>query len=290
MTATSRSGPRSVRVVVVAYGGAEALDTCLRDLAGYAPITVVDNSSDSRVAEVAARHGATYDDPGRNCGFGAGVNRCLRTWLHGPPVDVLLVNPDAVLAGSHVITLQEFLYQRPDVGTVSPLLTSPEGRAQRASWPFPRPRSAWLEAVGLARLVPAEGFVVGAVLMIRWEALQDVGLFDERFFLYAEEADWQRRARLSGWAAEVCRDVTASHVGGGTSPDSWSREVLFHAGTETYIRKWFGTAGWISCRAAVLLGCVVRMLMPGPRRRSALTRAGIYARGPRRLAAQVRVA
>ena len=126
--------------------------------------------------------------------------------------------------------------------------------------------------------------MVGTALLIRWEALQAVGLFDERFFLYAEETDWQHRARLAGWGAEVCPEVSASHVGGGTSTDPWRREALFHAGTETYLRKWFGAGGWASYRLAVLVGCGIRLAAPRAVRRAASARGRLYLRGPRRVA------
>ena len=90
------------------------------------------------------------------------------------------------------------------------------------------------------------GFVIGAVLLIAREALDEVGLFDERFFLYAEETDWQRRARARGWEAAVCGDASAHHEGAGTSENPLRREMLFQAAQETYIRKWYGAAGLAS--------------------------------------------
>jgi GT2 family glycosyltransferase len=78
-------------VVVVAFHSPHLLDHCLDDLSDGFDVVVVDNSSDARVAGVAARHGATYVDPGRNLGFGAGVNLGC-TGRDGR--DVLLLNPD----------------------------------------------------------------------------------------------------------------------------------------------------------------------------------------------------
>ncbi len=74
------SKSRDVDVVVVAYGAADLLERCLAPLAGRLPLLVVDNSSDPAVEAVAKRHGATYIDPGRNLGFGAGRER-----RPGPP-------------------------------------------------------------------------------------------------------------------------------------------------------------------------------------------------------------
>ena len=154
---------------------------------------------------------------------------------------------------------------------------------QRVAWPFPTPLRMWREAVGLGGS-PREQFLIGAALMIKWEAWADVGGFDERFFLYAEETDWQLRASLRGWSVALIPEVTAFHRGAGTSSDVQRREILFHAGTETYIRKWYGNVGWAIYRSAAILAAGLRVLLAGGRRSVAWRRLQIYMRGPRRAA------
>jgi GT2 family glycosyltransferase len=274
-------------VVVVAYHAPEELDRCLTPLAREFDVTVVDNSSSTAVRTVALAHGVEYLDAGTNLGFGAGVNVALRKLRTGPPQDVLLLNPDAVLARCDLQVLAQYLHQ-PDnarVAAVSPGLRGIDGAEQRVVWPFPSPTRAWAEAVGLGRLPSQCSFVIGAVLLLRWDALLEVGLFDERFFLYAEETDWQRRACALGWKSAVCSSVVAEHRGAGTSESAFRREVLFHAAQETYVRKWHGPAGWWAYRCAMCTGAVARTLVLGGERRSeAGRRAKIYVRGPRRCA------
>jgi GT2 family glycosyltransferase len=281
-----RLGLRQVEAVVVAYGAADDLSACLSALSGSLPVTVVDNSSDHDVAEVARRHGARYDDPGQNLGFGAGVNRALRGLLSGTPCDVILVNPDAVIGTEQALLLQRKLHSpgMERVAALSPQLVSTDGTGQRVFWPFPSPAAAWREALRCGTRADETGFAVGTVLLLRWEALHQVGLFDEQFFLYAEETDWQRRALDLGWRSAVCDQVTVPHRGAGTSADPQRREALFHAGTETYLRKWFGTRGWASYRLAVLVGCGIRLAAPGAVGRAASARGRLYLRGPRRVA------
>jgi GT2 family glycosyltransferase len=200
---------------------------------------------------------------------------------------VLLVNPDAELDHDAIEKLAASLHDSTATrrGSVAPRLVAVEGPEQRVLWPYPSPFRAWFEAIGLGRFSVRARFAVGAVLLLRWEALQEVGLFDERFFLYAEEADWQRRALDHGWATGLCADAVAVHAGAGTSADASRREVLFHAGQEIYVRKWFGTTGWWNYRAAVVCGAAARALvLPAERRREAARRALLYTRGPRRLA------
>ena len=272
----------SFAVVVVAYGSPELLRLALAPLASL-PVVVVDNSSDPAVAEVARAYGCRYDDPGSNLGFAAGVNRGCA--LLAPELDILVVNPDAVLslAGAHLLHRQ--LRATDAVAVVSPLLVGPVGAPQRASWPFPTPARLWLEAVGLGRLnARHHDWVVGACLMLRRTALAQVGPFDESFFLYQEETDWQRRAVDRGWQVQLSSAVTARHVGGGTSSNALRRDQLFHAGAETYVRKWFGARGWLSYRAAAILAAALRSALPGGRGASARRRLVLYARGPRRQA------
>jgi len=277
---------RSVHVVVVAYHGAPELDRALASVRGEAPVTVVDNSQSTAVAAVCERHAAVYLPTAANLGFAAGVNAALREILAGDPSDVLLLNPDAVLPAGAIATLGDAVASDPRACAVSPAIVYPDGSPQRVLWPFPSPAQAWLEAAGLSRFDGHSSFAVGTVLLLRWESLQEVGLFDERFFLYAEETDWQRRARDLGWHAIACPELVASHIGGGTSEDPSRRERLFYAAQETYIRKWYGSRGWLFYRTAVVAGAAVRaVVLRRDRRAGAARRLLIYLRGPRRVAA-----
>jgi GT2 family glycosyltransferase len=274
---------RDARVVVVAYGAPADLDRCLAELDAGGDVIVVDNSASREVERVATARGARYVDPGSNLGFGAAVNVALP--LVDGEHDVLLLNPDARISRPQAEQLSTFMHcpGNERVGAVSPLLVNGDGSPERVEWPFPSPLRAWLEAIGLGRLPSSRTFVIGAVLLLRHDALQEIGTFDERFFLYAEETDWQRRARGAGWVSKLCTEVVAEHAGAGTSDDPVRREVLFHAGQETYIRKWYGSVGWCGYRLAACLGSAARsIVLPRGRRIAAARRTLIYVRGPRR--------
>ena len=278
---------REIHTVIVAYHGAEALDRCLAELGRTDRATVVDNSSSTEVRHVTSRHGAEYVDAGANKGFAAGVNLALRRLLAGTPRDVLLLNPDARLPPEGLDRMALFLHEpaHTRVACIAPRLVDGNGREQRVSWPFPSPLRMWLEAVGAGRFLERADFVIGAVLLLRWEALQQVGELDERFFLYGEETDWQRRGAQLGWRAALVPDLVAVHDGAGSSGDPSRREVLFHAAQETYVRKWYGSRGWWAYRAAACAGATARALMlSGERRAEAARRARLYVRGPRRSA------
>lgn len=278
--------PADPLVVVVAYHGAARLSRTLTGL-GRLPVLVVDNSASAAVHGVVEDHpGADYLDAGGNLGFARAVNLGL---AHAAGRDVVLVNPDAVVGSATVHALVARLHAGPRVAAVSPGLTDEQGAPQRVRWPFPTPAGAWLAAAGLARLQRDDsGFLVGAVLALRTDAVAEVGGFDPGYFLYAEETDWQRRAVAAGWTLVRADELVATHVGGATSRDEARREVHFHAGTERYVRRWHGPRGWASYRAAVVLGGLARgLVLRGERGAAARRRVALYRRGPLRREAEL---
>lgn len=277
-------------------------------------MTVVDNSGDADVRAVAEAAGVRYLDPGANLGFGAAVDVVLGDRLC-PGADLLLLNPDARIDVAGVRALHRRLHAEPDVAAVGPAQADASGAPARVLWPFPTPAGVWRQeaGLGLRAIDPHDdprgaghadghrgrrgsghtdrtgrtgrtdtGFVIGSVLLLRAQALAEVGGFDEAFFLYSEETDWQRRARDAGWRSVVAGDALARHVGGGTSTDPTRRETHFHASQERYFRKHHGTRGWSMVRTAVVLGSMARSPLPGDRGRAARLRLRLYLRGPLR--------
>lgn len=276
-----RAGRPGVHVLVVAYGPPTTLDAALAGVDGL-PVTVVDNSSLPQTRDVAERHGATYIDAGDNLGFAGGVNLGLAAIAAGgEDPDVLLLNPDATITAAGVSTLQDALRARPWTACVAPRQEVPgRDEPERVTWPFPSPAGAWLVASGLGGLDRRHGFVIGSVLLLNRDALRDLGGFDERFFLYAEETDWQKRAVDRGWSVRYVPQVTGTHIGAGTSTDEGLRSQQFHTSQLTYIRKHFGAGGEAAFRAAVVAGAAVRVLVGrGETRDAARWRLRFYLTG-----------
>ena len=152
----------------------------------------------------------------------------------------------------------------------------------RVFWPFPSPLGTWVEAVGLGRFRRSR-YVIGSVLLLRGEALEHVGGFDERFFLYAEETDWARPSHDARMAACRGRGARAHHVGAAMSTDPSVRESHFHASQELFLRKHHGVAGWQVSRAGQLAGSAVRAVaLRGEARKAARDRLRLYLAGPAR--------
>jgi glycosyltransferase involved in cell wall biosynthesis/GT2 family glycosyltransferase len=273
-------------VLVVAYGSADLLRDSVGALDGRFPVVVIDNSSSAETAAVAAGLGVDYVDPGANLGFAAGVNRGLAEIAArgGSGRDVLLLNPDAQIAPAAVTALQLALHADPGLACVAPEQTSPAtGEPERVEWPFPSPRAAWLVAVGLGRLDRGPGFVIGSILLLRAEALAEVGPFDERFFLYSEETDWQRRAVDLGWRVGYVPSVHGEHVGAGTGGSTERRLGHFHTSLVTYMDKHHGRSGALAFQLAMITGSAARaVLTRGTTRVDARARLRLYVRQLRR--------
>ncbi|WP_435199859.1 glycosyltransferase [Janibacter sp. GS2] len=269
---------RGPEIIVVAYHSHELLRETLAPVS-HLPVTVVDNSSDPVVRAVCEDVGVRYVDPGGNGGFAAGVNHGLAQ-RQLPGADVLLLNPDAVIDEVGIRELHAALLDDPGLASVAPAQVDGAGVAGRVAWPYPSPWGAVVEAIGLGGL-RHDDYVIGSVLMLRGEALRQVGDLDESFFLYAEETDWARRAGLLGWRHRLVTEVTARHLGAATSPDPEQREAHFHASQERYHRKHYGPLGWQVTRGATIVGSAARALvLPGSRAAVARDRVRRYLRGP----------
>jgi glycosyltransferase involved in cell wall biosynthesis/GT2 family glycosyltransferase len=273
---------REVHAVVVAYGPSEDLDETLQHLGGSMPVTVVDNSGNAATRAVCEKHGADYLDSGGNVGFAAGVNIALKALSAvGSTADVLLLNPDARVAPDGVEAMAQELRSDTHLAAVGAEQVRPGTQEPvRVWWPFPTPWGAWIEALGLGALRKSKGFAIGSVLLLRREAIDRIGTLDERFFLYAEEVDWQRRAKKAGWRIAVA-PVLASHAGGATGGEPDRREAHFYASAERYVRKHYGSFGWATYRTANVVGAGLRALvLPGDRGDAARRRRKLFVDGP----------
>jgi GT2 family glycosyltransferase len=147
----------------------------------------------------------------------------------------------------------------PPLAAVAPTLVGSDGSPQPTAWPVPTPLSVWADAVGLGGRVGGPTFLSGAVLMLRAEAIAEVGGFDERFFLYAEETDWQQRARLADWRLRVVSDVVAVHEGGASSSSEDERVRRSTRSALAYARKWYPGAGARVMRAGSVVAAARRL-------------------------------
>ncbi|MBU4464301.1 MAG: glycosyltransferase, partial [Actinobacteria bacterium] len=123
---------RPPQVVAIAYGDPALLDGALETLGDGFALTIVDNSSSSETRGMAERRGAHYIDPGKNLGFGAGVNIALTSLAERGLAadDVLLLNPDARIAADQVAEMHRVLHTGARIAAVGATQTEPDTGAQ----------------------------------------------------------------------------------------------------------------------------------------------------------------
>jgi teichuronic acid biosynthesis glycosyltransferase TuaH len=254
----------NVDVIIVSYQSARDLPAAVRSLPTGTRVIVVDNASTDGSADVARALGCEVVRNTSNAGFGRAVNRVVRELVRAETM--LLLNPDACIDAANLARLLAAL-DDPLVAVAGPRLQDDDGDDQRPWWPFPSPAGAWREAFGLHMLrrdrydrsadVP---FVVGACLAVRTSAFRDVGGFDERYWLYGEEADLCRRLAHHGWRVRYVADALASHTGG-VSGEGIATLVGEHfgRGSDRFVLTHHGPLSLVVYRVGNLIGTALRV-------------------------------
>ncbi len=254
-----RSG---IDVVIVSHGGESLLRRTLRSLAEHPAaegmtVTVVDSGSPDRTPDmVAAEFPEVRLLRQANIGFSAANNLAIRD---SDAEAVLLLNPDTeVYAGTLDAALAR-LRSDPRIGMVGVKLVTESGELDHAcKRSFPTPLSALAHFTGIGRGEDASGSlsqyrathlgdddpgevdaVNGAFMLCRAEAIAEVGMLDEGYWLYMEDLDWCARFWRAGWKVFYEPAGVALHVKGGSSGERRARkqEIAFHRGMGRFYRR-----------------------------------------------------
>ncbi len=267
-------GVADVAAVVVTYDALPWLERCLESVRGV-PTVVVDNGSrDGTPAFVRERFPEVRLIEGDNRGLGAGWNRGIRATASRY---VLILNADAWLVGDALARLVAFADSRPDAAVVGPRLRYPDGRLQRSVRGFPTVWRIATEYLFLRKLAPrsralnafyAGGFahdavreaevVMGACMLVRRAALDEVGGLDEDYFLFSEETDWCYRFRQAGWKVLFYPGAECVHVGGASHGGRLFVENL--RGHLLFLAKHRGLRDAERARRVLRAGCLLRGL------------------------------
>jgi N-acetylglucosaminyl-diphospho-decaprenol L-rhamnosyltransferase len=270
-----------VAAVIVDFHAGQALDDCVDSLHanGVTDIVVVENGEEgSTLPSLSGQH-VVLVVPKLNLGYGRGVNRGVAA---APVRRYLLVsNPDVVVHDGAVAALVGFLDGHPNVAIVGPQIVRPDGSVYPSQRVFPNFWLAGLHAL-LAPLWPTNPFtrryrsprkdgsvdwVSGAFFLARRDRFEEVGGFDERYFMFAEDMAlcWQMRAH--GYDVAATPDALVMHIEG-VSRARASREMLIahHRGAMRF--EWQTASGWrrlLAPIATLVLGlrlCVVLIIRP----------------------------
>lgn len=292
-----------VSVVIVTHETRDLTLACLESLAGSTEgmrieTFVVDNASADGTAAAVAERFPEVELITRtvNGGFSVANNAALR---RARGRHTLLLNSDTVVRPGAIEAMSAFLDAHPETGLVGCRLVDGEGhtdasasglpgmRMQIASWlglrrlmPLvrhllaARPLGRLVDAAAGGYFVPSAGgtepveveFLSSACVMVRREVWERIGLLDERFFLYLEDADLCRRARDAGWRLHYLPGPAIVHLGG-RSFAARSEGRTYHVSRERarslvyYFGKHRGTAGSLAIRGLLVVAVAPRLAL-----------------------------
>ena len=282
---------KPVDILLVNYKSAGSLKKCLASIYRYLPhlpveIYVYDNGNDPGMAGVMdAFPGVHLTTNRRNIGFGAAANRLMR---RGGSPFILLLNPDAYLEDDTLVRAVDYLSSHRRIGILGPRIVDDDGSVQGSARAFPSVFTGMFGRTSvLTRLFPnnrysrqnilthrsaagrpvAVDWVSGACMLVRRAAIETVGLFDEQFFMYWEDADWCRRMREGKWKVVYFPEASVRHsVGASSRMRPLRSSVDFHKSAYLLFMKYHRNANaWVRLGvfSALVLRFYLRLMVDG---------------------------
>ena len=269
-------------IIIVNYNTCDLLRNCLTSIYqsqgdfSY-QVVVVDNASTDGSAAMVSTDFPQVDliSSQVNDGFAFANNLGLRRVEFAAdgqpdpqsPRYALLLNPDTVLPPTALVDMITFMDEHPEAGAAGPKLLLLDGSLDLACRrSFPTPEVSFYRMVGLSKLFPRShrfgrynltyadpdellevDSVVGAFMIVRREAIVQVGLLDETYFMYGEDLDWAYQMKANGWKIFYNPAVTVTHVKRAASRSSLKARVEFYRAMDVFYRKHYAaqTPFWL---------------------------------------------
>ncbi len=270
-------------VVILNYNTRDLLRACLRSVLASRglyglQVIVVDNVSTDGSADMVAAEfpSVVLVCSAENRGFANGNNQGLRI---AEGRYCLLLNPDTEVPPDGLAKLVAFMDGHPEVGACGPKLVRADGSLDLACRrSFPTPAVSFYRLTGLSRLFPRSprfarynltyldenelaevDSVVGACMMVRREAMEQVGLLDETYFMYGEDLDWAYRMKAAGWKVYYNPAVTVLHYKRESSRQRPVKTIVeFYRAMLIFHRKHFAPRTFFLLNWLIVLGIYVR--------------------------------
>ena len=299
LSPNSTMGIYKFDIVIVSYKSKAYLLACLesilRSLDGEkGRIFVEDNNSGEDLTGVRKRFPQIELNLNtQNLGFARAANKGIS---RGNAPYILLINPDSLVRPGFFEQAISFMEENPSVGILGPRIMNVDDTIQGSARSFPTPLTAWFGRSSLlSRLFPenritrknvlsmlSDGttpmkvdWVSGACMVIRRKALEDVGLFDEQFFMYWEDADICRRMRERGWEVVYFPRAQIVHYSGVSSSQRVFRSLLeFHKSSyRLFCKYWTRELSVVKPLAITALAARLGVVLPSTLIRCKLQRA-----------------
>ena len=248
----------NLSIVIVSYNVQDLLQACLISLTTTASVSldpqviVVDNGSEDDSVHLVRRNFpyVTLIANEVNAGFAAATNQGIQA---SSGKYVLILNPDTEVRGNALEQLYFFLENHPEYAMAGPGLRFPDGSFQHGAFRFPgalqclleffpinhRVTDSWLNGRYTKKLyMSSEHFDIdhplGACMFVRREIVEEIGLLDERFFMYCEEVDWCWRMKEAGWQIACLPTARVTHHAGASTQQF--RDKMFVALWQSRLR------------------------------------------------------
>jgi GT2 family glycosyltransferase len=275
---------QSVSILIVNHNAGQLLTQCARAALEQArEVIIVDNASEDLSMErlrycFSNENHLNLITIGKNMGFAAGCNIGLSA---STQPYILFLNPDCILSSGSLQRMVQVLESDPRIGMAGGYLTNPDGSEQSGGRrAIPTPWRAFVRASGLYRLAkyrpqlffdfhlhnqplpqaPVEVEAIsGALMLVRREAIDDVGSWDENYFLHCEDLDWCMRFKQKNWKIVFVPDAPVIHFQGTCSRSrpffvAWHK----HKGMLRFYRKFFRRQYPAALMTLVTLGVWLR--------------------------------
>ena len=267
-----------VSIIIVNWNTKQLLLDCLSSIYGTVrnlkiEVWVVDNAStDSSVEAVRESYpqvNILVNE--QNIGFAAANNKALNK-VKG--AYSLLLNSDTILTDGALEKLHDFMKGMPKAGMACCQLLNLDGSKQNSIANFPSILSLLCNESLLRFLLPGRfpskyrdyagpimvDSCIGACLMVRREAMAEVGLLDEDYFFFMEETDWAMRMRQKGWQSWLVPNAFVYHLQGQSAGDNIKARKMFYSSRDIYFRKWHSGI-FLLMRGCIILRLLVNCLL-----------------------------
>ena len=287
-----RTGPESradepdVAVIVVSWNTRDILRGCLRSVHEQTQgvsfqVFVIDNNSHDGSADMVRTEfpDVTLIANAENRGFAAACNQGMQV---ARARYTLLLNPDTVVLDDAISRCVRYADLHLDVGIVGCQVLEDEDRITPTGFSFPSPLNVFLALSGLSRAFPRSRLfgrpelswwdrrserdvdvVTGMFMLVRREAIAQIGLMDESYFVYSEEADWCYRFAQAGWRRVFTPSARIVHLDGGAKSTKQASKRMFvqlQKSAMIYHRKNLGLASWWLLKLIYIASNFVRMI------------------------------
>lgn len=299
-----------VSIVIVNWNTRDILRDCLLSVYEQTKtvnfeVLVVDNASGDGSPEMVAEEfpQVILLANAENVGFAAANNQGIAV---SKGRYVLLLNSDTVVLDGAIDKVVTFADGHPEAGVVGCRVLNPDRTLQPSCFMYPSIVNSLLESLYLNKLFPRNRFfgralmgwwdrddvrdvevVTGCFMFVRREAIEDVGVMDDRYFMYAEETDWCYRFSKAGWRNLFTPAAEIVHLGGqSTAQRRGEMIVQLRLGVLIFVRKCQGLLPWFLVSLNTILFFAIRapvwlllgLILPG-KRRQAWVRAVAYLQG-----------